>query len=110
MSTWRSAPQSSLVVAQILSALSVFALVALAPPAQGTMLLIPMTGLPQGQVTALALAHGATVVQRGPLASSLIVYGERDRLAWPLARMGVLTLSGGATGCGRNSGNGTAVS
>jgi hypothetical protein len=100
MSAQHPASRQGLVFAQILGALGVFALIALAPPAQGTMLLIPMTGLPQGEMTALALTHGASVVQRGPFRSSIIIYGERAQLFAPLARAGVLVVAGGAVGCG----------
>jgi len=85
--------------AQIAGALILRAVIALAPPDQGTMLLVPVAAWSQGQVTALALARGASVVQRGPLPSSVIVYGARARLFAPLARAGILTLASGAAGC-----------
>jgi len=85
--------------AQIGVALVLFVLIALAPPAQGTMLLVPVTARSEGQVVALALTRGASVVQRGPLPSSIIVYGRRERLLGPLAEAGILTLAGGAAGC-----------
>ena len=96
----------SLVVSQILGALGIFVLIALAPPAQGTMLLVPLAGQPESRIVAIALAQGATLVQRGPLPSSVIVYGKRASLLGPLSRAGVLTLSGGAVGCrtGRQGG------
>jgi hypothetical protein len=84
---------------QILGALGIFALIALAPPAQGTMLLVPIAGQSESRVVTLALAQGATLVQRGPLPSSVIVYGKRGSLFGPLTRAGVITLSGGAVGC-----------
>lgn len=73
--------------------------IALAPPAQGTMLLVPVAGQSESRIVALALASGATLVQRGSLPSSVIVYGKRGALLGPLARAGVLTLSAGAVGC-----------
>jgi len=99
MSTRHPSARRRLVVVQILGALCVFGLVALAPPAQGTMLLIPIAGQSEGQMMALALSRGATVVQRGPLPASVIVYGTRQSLLAPLTRAGVLTLAGGAVGC-----------
>ena len=93
----------NLIGAQILGALLVFACIALAPPAEGNMLLVPVGPQSEGQITALALLRGASVVQRGPLPSSVIVYGRRASLFGPLARAGVLTLAGGAAGCGRRS-------
>jgi hypothetical protein len=99
MSARRSLSRRSLVVAQILGALCVFGLIALAPPAQGNILLIPVAGQSEAQIVALALTRGATLVQRGPFPASVIVYGRRDSLLGPLTRTGVLTLSGGAVGC-----------
>jgi len=99
MSARPSAFRRTLVVGQILGVLGVFALVALAPPAQGTMLLVPISGQSESRIVAIALAQGATLVARGPLPSSVIVYGKRASLLGPLSRAGVLTLSGGAAGC-----------
>jgi len=89
----------SLIGAQIAGALLVFLCVALAPPAEGNILLIPVTRQPEAQLVALALAQGASLVQRGPVPSSVIVYGKRDSLFVPLARAGVLMVAGGAVGC-----------
>jgi len=93
------AVRRSLVVGQVVGALGIFAAIALAPPAQGTMLLVPVAGQSESRVVMLALAHGATLVQRGSLPSSVIVYGSRASLLGPLSRAGVLTFSGGAVGC-----------
>jgi hypothetical protein len=90
----------SLAVVQIAGAMFVLAMLAVAPPARGTMLLVPLMPRGQAEITMLALAHGASLVQRGPLPSSVIVYGDRARIAWPLARDGVLTIAGGKAGCG----------
>jgi hypothetical protein len=100
MSARHAVHRRSLIVAQILGALVVFALIALTPPARGTMLIVPLGGLHQGEMTALALSHGASVMQRGPLPSSMIIYGDRAQLLLPLARAGVLMVAGGAVGCG----------
>jgi hypothetical protein len=89
----------SLAVVQIAGAMFVFALLAVEPPARGTMMLVSLLPRGQAEITTLALSHGASLVQRGPLPSSLIVYGESARIAWPLAREGVLTLAGGSAGC-----------
>ncbi len=100
MSLRFSFAKSRLAVVQIAGATFVFALLAVAPPARGTMLLVSLVPRDQAEITTLALSHGASLVQRGPLPSSLIIYGESAQIAWPLARDGVLTLAGGKTGCG----------
>jgi len=94
-----SPPIRCAVVAQIALALGLFIVLAVAPPERGALLMLPLEGQSQAELAALALAHGASLLRRGPVGSSLIVLGERDRLAWSLARAGVLTLNGGAAGC-----------
>jgi hypothetical protein len=64
------------------------------------MLLVSLVPRGQAEITRLALSHGASLVERGPLPSSLIIYGESAQIAGPLARAGVLTLAGGKAGCG----------
>lgn len=95
----RATTKRALIGAQIAGALLVFACVALAPPAEGNMLLVPVAPQSEGRIVALALTQGASVIQRGPFPSSVIVNGRRDSLLGPLARAGVLTLAGGAVGC-----------
>jgi len=90
-------------VAQIAIALGLFVALAVAPPERGALLILPLEGQSQGELAALALTHGASLLRRGPIGSSLIVSGDRDRLIWSLARDGVLTLNGGAAGCGTSA-------
>jgi hypothetical protein len=99
MSTFFPFAKRSLAVVQIAGAMFVFTLLAVAPPVRGTMLLVSLVPRGQAEITTLALSHGASLVQRGPLPSSLIVYGERAEIGWPLAHDGVLTLAGGWAGC-----------
>jgi hypothetical protein len=100
MSQSASPSMKCAVIVQTMIALALFVLLAAAPPARGALLIVAVGGRSQAELTTLAVAHGASLLRRGPLPSSLIVYGERDRLAWPLARAGVLTVNGGAVGCG----------
>ena len=95
----RAQSSRSLIGAQIVGALLVFLCIALAPPAEGNILLIPVGHHSEGQIVALAQTQGASLVQRGPLPSSVIVYGKRGSLFMPLARAGVLMIAGGAVGC-----------
>lgn len=71
-----------------------------APPAQGRMLLVPLSAQGRATLAAVAIDHGARLVAAGPWAGSLLVDGRRDRLAGPLLRHGVLALSSAARGCG----------
>jgi len=99
MAARRTKPSRSLISAQIAGALLIFLWIALAPPAEGNILLIPVARQSEAQIVALALEQGASLVQRGPMPSSVIVYGKRDSLFAPLARAGVLMVAGGAVGC-----------
>lgn len=69
------------------------------PPAQGRILLVPMTRAAKMAVARVAVAHGARLVAAGPWSGSLLVEGRRDRLAQPLVQKGVLLLSAQAGGC-----------
>jgi len=90
--------QKGLVVAQIAGAIGLFALLALTPPARGTILLIPVSVRARADLPLVALSHGASFVQRGPFPASLVVEGERTRLL-PLAADGIIAVAGGAAGC-----------
>lgn len=70
------------------------------PPAQGRMLLVPLSAQGRAALAAVAVDHGARLVAAGPWAGSLLVDGQRDRLAGPLLRHGVVALSSAARGCG----------
>lgn len=84
---------------QIALCLPGIALLGLAPPAEGRMLVVPADG-DAGRVLAWAVAGGALGVGPGPLPGSLTVSGRRDRLA-PLAwRHRALLLAASLPGCG----------
>jgi hypothetical protein len=95
-----SLPTRCAVLVQTAIALGLFIALAIAPPERGALLILPLEGQSQAELAALAVGHGASLLRRGPIGSSLIVFGDRSRLAWSLARVGVLTLNGGAAGCG----------
>ncbi|NWK95487.1 hypothetical protein DM806_07350 [Sphingobium lactosutens] len=84
--------------------LSIFGLVALyaVPPVSGRMLLVPMTEQSRTGLASLAIMHGARLVSAGPWAGSLLVEGERERLAAPLLHAGVIAISARAGGCGES--------
>lgn len=76
--------------------------IALAPPAEGPMLLVPLLPGHAGSVAALnlALGSGATLLAAGPLSGSLIVRGNRARLLGPLLASGTLVLAAMPPICG----------
>lgn len=88
---------NALLAAQFAIGASSLGLLALAPPATGEMLLLPMrSGAP---VARLARDGDAMLLARGP-ADGLVVRGERAALFWPLLRQGVLTLAAPRSLCG----------
>jgi hypothetical protein len=89
---WPIAAQFVLAVGGLLTLL-------LAPPANGAMLLIPMTAHAATRLPALALEGDTTLIARGPLPGSLIVRGSRKALAGRLLAAGILPIASEAAGC-----------
>lgn len=85
---------------QIALAGAALAVAALAPPAHGALLAVPLSGEPMGRIVDVALAHGATIAGAGPLPGSVVLRGDRARLAAPLRAHGVLLLAGSKPLCG----------
>lgn len=96
-------PGAILVLGQI--ALVVIGLVSLAlsPPAMGRMLLIPLTERGKAHMLSHALLAGGSLIARGPVAGSYVVYGDRSRIAPSVYADGVLTVKGSGTLCGTSA-------
>lgn len=83
---------------QLALAGAALAAVALAPPAEGPVLLIPVAG-DAGTAIRIATAHGARLIGPAP-GGSLLVWG--DAATWrPLIAAGVLPLAAPFSACGR---------
>lgn len=76
----------------------------LAPPASGSILLLPLHAGQSGAVLRDALAHGARLEGAGPIAGSFVVRAERDRIAPAMLGEGVLMLAAAPLLCGPVSG------
>ena len=72
----------------------------IAPPAQGRMLLLPLTDRGRDNLAALAIKNGALLVATGPASGSMLVEGRRDQLMTPLLRRGILVMAARTGGCG----------
>lgn len=83
----------------VLTACAIPAL-ALAPPVEGRILLLPLTPGSADRLAARAIATGARLVSVGPTAGSLIVAGPRARLVPAMLAAGVLPLAADALACG----------
>ncbi len=73
---------------------------AFAPPAQGRMLLIPLSSGAAARLPAAAVDGGAKLLGRGPVGGSLIVVADRARLTAVSPAMGMIILSAPAFLCG----------
>ena len=82
---------------QVAIALAAIATLALWPPAQGFLLLVPLTAAARHSAPDLVVNGGATLIARGPWPGSLVVHGSRDRLVAP---RGLLILAAPAAICG----------
>ena len=100
-------PNRMLVPAQIVAA--TFGLVALTmwPPASGSMLLVPL-GSDGGATVRGALAGGAALLGAGPFPGSLVVVGDRARIA-PRVAWNTVIMAAPPAGCGPSGGAGRPV-
>lgn len=76
------------------------AAVALAPPAQGAMLLVPLAGQDADSLATWATRAGTTIIGRGPLPGSLAVEGSRYALFTLALRHATLIVAAPPTACG----------
>lgn len=76
-------------------------LLALTPPPEGTLLLVPL--VPQRPAAIIAVERGALILAAGPTRGSLVVRGRLNALAWPMLSSGILTLGAPAVLCGVES-------
>jgi hypothetical protein len=86
-------------IAQVAIALPLVGGLLLAPPAEGPMMLVPLTPGAARALPALAFDGDAKLISTGPLPGSLVVYAHRATLAGRLLRHATLTLSSPLTGC-----------
>ncbi len=85
-------------VVQVAASVVLVPLVVVTPPADGTFLLLPVTGEP---AAAVAVAAGALVVAAGPTSNSLVVRGSLGALAKPLLLRGIIPLGVPSALCGK---------
>lgn len=99
MRIWLPSSRGVVVLAQLAIILLGLALLYGNPPAQGRILLVPMTAGARAHLVPDAVAHGARLVASGRLPGSMVVEGQRDALL-PLLRGGILPLRAFAAACG----------
>lgn len=73
---------------------------ALRPPSVGAMLVIPLRETSQGALVNIALRQGGSLFGAGPIAGSLIVFGDRAELQPAFWRVGAIMFAAPAFACG----------
>lgn len=97
----RIAPSARPLPIQIAVLIAGAALLAMLPPARGVMLLVPVLSSDIAVPIRTAVAHGAAIIATGPVPGSILVYGDRARLAALWRSHRILLLAAPAAGCGR---------
>ena len=89
---------------QIGAAIVAVPALALAPPTQGRMLLIPIWPGSETHLAADEIARGVRLVAPGPFRGSLVVDGARATVTNGMLARGVLTISAAGLACGERGG------
>lgn len=72
----------------------------LAPPRQGAMLLVPVSGASEGEMLSLLVAGDGRLLGSGAVPGTLVVAGARDALAGMMLRRGIVTIAAMPLLCG----------
>ncbi|HYD23728.1 MAG TPA: hypothetical protein VEB68_02955 [Croceibacterium sp.] len=88
---------------QILLAAGVLAVLSVIPPERGAMLLVSTTGMSPGAILSRTMPAGALPLRAGPVAGSIVVRGERGRIAAAAMPLGILVLAAPADACGETA-------
>lgn len=92
--------RNGLIAAQLATVAMSLVILTAAPPAEGRMLLVPVTDAAARRIVPLLIHHGGTIVAAGPIAGSLVVDGTRADLLGPAARAAILAVATPDRGCG----------
>lgn len=85
---------------QATAAAAACAALTLWPPSSGKLLLVPIGGQSVDVVAKVALAGGAPLLGRGPLPGSLVVVGERAKIAREIKSWDIILMAAPPAGCG----------
>jgi hypothetical protein len=88
------------VIAQALIGAGALAAFTLTPPAEGRMLLVSLSGETDAAVTGWAIDHGLQIIDRGPVAGSLVVAGRSREIMGAALTHGKILTAAPAAGCG----------
>lgn len=88
-----------LLVLQLVLATTAMGALLLWPATSRPMLVLPLPSADEGAAARFALAHGARLLGRGPIAGSVVIRASRDRLVAEAWAAGLLVV-GANGGCG----------
>lgn len=88
-----------LLTLQIALALGASGAAVAAPPAEGEILILSVTGQSAGEIAGWALDGQTRLLGRGPLATSLVIRGEGGRIAAIARAHGAVAVRGSAAMC-----------
>lgn len=91
--------EKMLIPMQGMAAIVALVTLALWPPSSGELLLIPLATHDASAVAKVALAGGAVMLGSGPLPGSLIVLGDRSRIARNIASWNIVIMAAPPGGC-----------
>jgi hypothetical protein len=85
---------------QLLAGAAALAAIALAPPAEGQLLLVPLAGQSPDSSAVWASRAGARIVGRGPLPGSLVVEARTGALTGEALRHATMIIAAPPAACG----------
>ncbi|MBX9883322.1 MAG: hypothetical protein K2X73_15325 [Sphingomonas sp.] len=88
--------QGGMLIGQAAGAVAALLVATFAPPARGTLLIVPLGATPAHRLLAVP---GVTLRGRGPWPGSLVIEGD-GALFWPALGDGLLVVRGSAASCG----------
>src|SRR5688500_11356191 len=88
---------------QVLLTAGVLGTLSVAPPPQGAMLLVSLTGMPPGEILRQTMPVGAVSLSAGPIGGSIVVRGERGAIVAAAMPAGILVLDAADSICGEEA-------
>jgi hypothetical protein len=93
-------PTHILIPAQVAAAIVGLVALTMTPPPAGAMLLVPLAPADANAGARVALAAGAQLLGGGPFPGSLVVIGDRARIASQIRAWDFLLMAAPPAGCG----------
>jgi hypothetical protein len=95
-------PIGLLTLKQILLAITAVVALSMSPPRTGEFLLVPLATSDRSVTARVALAGGAMVIDAGPIRGSMIIRGDRRKIADQINSWTMLLTAAPSAGCRQN--------